>query len=144
VCSSFRTKVGLLLAHGDLALFRNCHLNNEVIVILCIRPFRAIFVTGWRHFLVTEPCVFLVSVSEPLAVPEGHKVIVTAMEIGLIRDIVDRALMFHDTVISENNIFGKTYNFCFSSVYKTVTVADSVVKSTDKIYQDTFPGCKLH
>jgi hypothetical protein len=32
-------------------------------------------------------------VSEPLAVPAGRKVIGTAMEIGLVRDVVDRALV---------------------------------------------------
>ena len=84
------------------------------------------------------------SVSEPLAGPHGHTLIATAMEIGIIRDVVDRANMFHESATGEsNNIWGKAYNACFSSAYKTVILTDSVVKSTDKIYQDTFPGCKL-
>ena len=33
--------------------------------------------------------VLLVSVSQPAPVPAGHKMIATAMEIGLVRDVVE-------------------------------------------------------
>ena len=87
--------------------------------------------------------VLLVSVSQPAPVPAGHKMIATAMEIGLVRDVVERAIVLHDAAIAKDNIFGKAYNFCFKSVWNTCLVADSVVKTTETIYENTFPCCEL-
>ena len=48
-----------------------------------------------------------------------------------------------NAAIAKDNIFGKVYNFCFKSVWNTCLVADSVVKTTETIYENTFPCCKL-
>ena len=83
------------------------------------------------------------STSEPLAAPSGYKVLMTAMEIGLVRDVVDRVLMTHDFLLSQHNVIGKAYNVCVTSVSTGFSVADSVVKTTEEIYTETFPSCKL-
>lgn len=80
--------------------------------------------------------------SYPVEVPPGHKMIVTAMEIGLVRDVVDCAIVFHETTVAKDNIFGKAYNFCFEIVWKTCSVAESAVKATEGIYENTFPCCR--
>ena len=84
-----------------------------------------------------------VSNSEPLGAPSGYKVLMTAMEIGLVRDVVDRVLMTHDYLLSQHNVIGKAYNVCVTSVSTGFSVADSVVKTTEEIYTETFPSCKL-
>jgi hypothetical protein len=80
-----------------------------------------------------------VSVSEPLAVPPGRKSLVTAMEIGLVRDVVYRAISLHDSLMSKDNFVGKSYGLCVATVWCTLTVADNAVRTTKKVYEDTFP-----
>ena len=97
----------------------------------------------WLYFIVILWKLFSVSTSEPLAAPSGYKVLVTAMEIGLVRDVVDRVLMTHDYLLSRHNVVGKAYNACIVSVVTGLNVADSVVKTTEEIYSETFPSCEL-
>jgi hypothetical protein len=61
------------------------------------------------------------------------------MEIGLVRDVVDRAISLHDSLMSKDNFVGKSYGLCVASVWCTFTAADNVVRTTEKVYEDTFP-----
>jgi hypothetical protein len=64
------------------------------------------------------------------------------MEIGLVRDVVDRAISLHDSLMSKDNFVGKSYGLCVASVWCTLTAADNMVRTTEKVYEDTFPDCK--
>jgi hypothetical protein len=92
--------------------------------------------------LVVNLFIFSVSTSEPLAAPSGYKVLMTAMEIGLVRDVVDRVLITHDYLLSRHNLIGKAYVACVESVTTGFNVADYVVKTTEEIYCETFPSCE--
>jgi hypothetical protein len=52
------------------------------------------------------------------------------------------SLMFHAAAVDKENILGKAYNFCFWSACKTLNMADTLVRTTEAIYEKTFPTCK--
>jgi len=80
-----------------------------------------------------------VSVSEPLSAPPGHKVLATAMEIGLVRDVMDKTLTLHDVLINNQSVVGRAYSLWFGAVCKGLSISDVTRKTSQKIFIERFP-----
>jgi hypothetical protein len=66
------------------------------------------YLNALKCLVVVERARLLGSHSEPMSAPPGHKVLATAMEIGLVRDFVDKSLGFHDRLLESGSLVQST------------------------------------
>ena len=66
------------------------------------------------------------------------------MEIGLVCDVVDQAILIHWALVSKDNLAGKSYKFCLETACEKFSEADTAFRTTEKIYDEIFPEFLVH